>query len=359
MSALITLLIDDKALMNKYRIITYWLLLLTLSISCSKNEQQGGVSIDLLNGVNDSLGYSLFVDSIENLKLDATDSCLIGRIKDMAISRERLFLFDEQQQTIWIFNREGRYLNKISKKGDGPGEYARISQFEYDDKNNQIIVLSPWKKVLMFYSPEGEYKRTVELPMRINDFKVCAQGGFILSNSGLDEPTAGIYYVNDSGKEIKCLVKRKSNHLVYTTSNWELCSYGDIICFMAPNFDNTVYHFENQSLSVEFPFSVKPDLKHDYKETVSLQNFEDFIRTTYLEGEKWIWATYWSSVDDLRILLYSKETGKYWIGKSMINDLDSEGTGVRTSVTGDNMFVTWRENDNPNENPIISILHLK
>ena len=50
---------------------------------------------------------------------------------------------------------------------------------------------------------------------------------------------------------------------------------------MAPNFDNTVYHFRNRELSVEYPFSMKPDLKPDYEETVSLQNFEDFIRTTY------------------------------------------------------------------------------
>lgn len=345
--------------MNKYRAIVYGLFLLILSLSCSKDRRQEDWNIDLLKDVRDSIGYSLFVDSVEYIRLEATDSCLIGRIKDIAISRERLFLFDEQQQTIWIFNRKGHYLRRISEKGNGPGEYARISQFEYDNKNNQIVVLSPWKQVLMFYSTEGEYQRTVELPMRVNDFKLCPQGGFVLSNSGMDEPAAGVYYVDDSGKEMKCLVKRKSNHLVYTTSSWELCSYGDIICFMAPNFDNTVYHFQNQLLSAAYPFIIKPDLKHDYKETVSLQNFEDFIRTSYLEGEKWIWATYWSSVDDLRIFIYSKETEDYWIGKSVTNDLDYGGTGIKTSLTEDNTFVTWSESDNPNENPTVSILHLK
>ena len=39
---------------------------------------------------------------------------------------------------------------------------------------------------------------------------------------------------------------------------------------MSPNFDNTVYHYENQELLMEYPFNMKPELKHDYMETVSL-----------------------------------------------------------------------------------------
>lgn len=345
--------------MNKYKVIAWLLFLLTLSISCSKDNQQKDMSPDLLKEAKDSIGYSLFVDSIESISLETTDSCLIGGIKDLAISGDELFVFDEQQQTIWIFDRKGKYLNKVCRKGDGPGEYAQISQFEYDDKNNQLVVLHSSGNKLLFYTPEGKYLKTVELGMTVDDFKVCSQGGFVLSNSGSDEPTAGIYYANAIGQELECLVRRKSNHLVYTTSKWELCSYGEIVCFMAPNFDNTVYHYDNRTLSVEYPFSMKPDLKHHYTKTVSLQYLEDFLRTTYLEGEKWIWAAYWSSVDDVRQFLYSKELGKYWISKSVVNDLNSRGRGNKTSVVEDNTFVTWGESDNPNENPIISILHLK
>lgn len=345
--------------MNKYSIVVYWLSILVFSISCSKDKEQKDLVVDLLREAKDSVGYSVFVDSIKYINLELTDSCLIGRITDMAISRNRMFIFDEQQQTIWVFDRDGKYLNKIYRKGEGPGEYAYINHFEYDERKNQIVVLSPWQQTLLFYTPEGKYLKTVRVEMKPDDFKVCPQGGFILSNSGLDEPTAGVYYVNDSGQEMKCLVKRKSNHLVYLTFEWELCSYGDIINFMAPNFDNTVYHFRNRELSIEYPFSMKPDLKHDYEETVSLQNFEDFIRTTYLEGEKWIWATYWSSGDGLRIFIYSKEIGDYWIGKTIVNDFDGKEVGRRTSITGDNTFVTWSESENPDENPVVSILYLK
>lgn len=335
------------------------LLFAVLIISCTELKTTSQWEPNLQNEAVDSIGYSLFVDSIEYVYLETNDSCLIRSITDIVVSNNRLFVFDEPQQTIWVFDREGKYINKICKKGSGPGEYSQIYQFEYDQRNNQIVILSSWERKLLFYTPDGDYLNTIELSLKMKDFKICPQGGFILSNSGIDKTTAGIYYVNAQGKEEKLLVGRQNNHLVYITPLWELCSYGDVICFMAPNFNNAVYHYENQQLSLEYPFQMKPELKHDYKETVSLQHFEDFIRTFYLEGEKWIYAGYWSSVDDTRAFLYSKEKGEYWIGKFMVNDLDDKGTGSIISFSDNNMFVTYMNNDNPDENPVIGILHLK
>ena len=344
--------------MNAYNILKIFLVTI-LVVACSDTKTQSKWEPDLLNEATDSIGYSLFVDSIEYINLETNDSCLIGRIEDMAISENRLFVFDKRQQTIWIFDRDGKYINKIYKKGNGPGEYSQMYQFEYDPKNNQIVILSSWEQKLLFYTPEGEYLKSIELGIKAQDFKICPQGGFILSRAGIADITAGIYYQPASIKEAKLLVGRQSNHLVSINTFWELCSYGDIICFMAPNFNNTVYRYENQKLSIEYPFQMKPDLKHEYKENVSLQHFDDFLRTIYLEGEKWIYAGYWSSVDDTRAILYSKEEGKYWIGKSMINDLDDKGTGSKTSASENNMFVSYIDNENPDENPVISILYLK
>ena len=348
-----------KLITNRYNLVFYWLFMLIFCISCSMEREQKKVVIDLLGETIDSLKYSMFVDSIEYIDIELTDSCLIGKIADMDVCRDHLFIFDEQQQVIWHLNREGRYLNKICKQGGGPDEYTYINHFEYDEKRNQIVVLAPWQQALLFYTPEGKYLKTVKLGMKADDFKISPQGGFILSNSGSDEPAAGIYYVNDYGQEMKCLVKRKNNHLVYLTFEWELCSYGDIINFMAPNFDNTVYHFRNQELSAKYFFSMKPELKHNYKKSVSLQKLEDFIRTSYLEGEKWIWATYWSPGDGLRIFIYSKDNENYWISKIIVNDLDNKDIGRKTSITDNNTFVTWSENEDADKNPVIGILHLK
>lgn len=343
--------------MKKHTIL-YLLLIAFLHISCSEDNEGKGWQPDLLSEAVDSLGYSLLVDSIEYISLQTTDSCLIGEITDLVMSDDRIFIFDKRTQTIWIFSREGKYLNKIFKKGNGQGEYTHIVQFEYDERNDQVVVLS-WGHRLIFYSTAGEYLKTVELSFTPSDFKIAPLGGFILSQAGLDTPEAGIYYVNDEGKDEQFLVKRKNNHMVSVHWDWELCSYGNTICFMAPCFDNEVYHYDNHQLEMKYPFRMKPALKQDYPETVSLQFFEDFVRTGYLEGAKWIWATYWSSVHDLRVFIYAKESKKYWIGKSFVNDMDNIKDAFKTSATDDNTFVFWIENEDPDENPIIQLLYLK
>lgn len=339
--------------------ITHILGFMLLVLSCAENKVDSKWEVNLLNDAADSIGYSLFVDSIEYIELETNDTCLIKKISDMAVSEQLLFIFDEPQQTIWIFDRKGNFLNKIYKKGKGPGEYADIHQFEYDDKNNQIAVLSSYQRKLLFYNLKGNHIKTVNLGIKAHDFKLCPEGGIILSNAGIDDTSSGIYFQPDSTEVVRHLVNRKRNHLVYFTPLWELCSYSDTICFMAPNFNNSVYHYKNGQLTTKFPFKMKPELSQDYKESISLQHFRDFIRTIYLEGEKWIYAVYWSSVHDLRIFLYSKEQDKYWIGKNLVNDIDSRGIGAWLPVTDNNRFISYLDHRDPDKNPMIAILHLK
>lgn len=344
--------------MKRYNLL-YILCLMIFLLSCTENKADGKWEVNLLNEEVDSIGYSLFVDSIEYIALETNDSCLIKKVSDMAFSEQHLFVFDEPQQTIWVFDRKGKFLNKICKKGTGPGEYSTVHRFEYDAKNNRIAVLSSFQQKLLYYTLQGEYIKTVKLGVKAQDFKLCPEGGIVLSNAGMDDASAGIYFQPDSTQVSQLLVSRKPNHLVYFTPLWELCSYDHTVCFMAPNFDNVVYHYQDNQLTTEYPFQMKPGLSQDYEESVSLQHFNDFLRTVYLEGNQWIYAAYWSSLHDLRLFLYSKEQDKYWVGKNLVNDIDKKGGGAWQPVTDRNVFVTCLEHENPDENPVIGILHLK
>ena len=330
-----------------------------LMYACSGEvKQQQTIVIDLMNA-EDSIPYSAFVDSIETIPLETTDSCLIGCIQDIVATNNRFYIFDQQLQTIWAFDKQGHFINRIGKRGNGPGEYVRISQVEYD-KKSQMVVLFVWNQ-LMYYTPDGRYVKSEGLPMGAADFKFLPNGGLILSRSGETGDDAGIYYVDSTRTVYRQLISRKPNHRVQLTTYWELCSFGDTVCFMAPNFDNFVYHYYEDSCTVAYPFVMKPDLHRDYMQTeeVSLQYFEDFIRTVYVESKNWIIATYWSATNDRRIVLFSKRENEFWIGKNMKNDINHGHWGGWTSASNQNQLITFENNSNPDENPIIQILYLK
>lgn len=343
--------------MNRHNII-YLSLILVLCISCSKTKRNT-YDVDLLNDAVDSIDYSLFVDSVRYINLETTDSCLIGKVTDIAISTDRIFVLDKYYQIIWVFNKTGKFLNKISKRGDGPQEYVNLCQFEYDEKKAQIIALDLWTSYLLFYKVDGKFIKKIKMNIAGYDFKLNPHGGFILSKIGTADTTAGVYCMDDFGRMTKKIAKRNNNHFVDINSEWELCSYDDTICFMAPNFENTVYHIEAKGVTSKYPFKIRPALKHDYKHSISLEHFDDFIRTEYIEGRKWILASYWSSNDGVRRLLFSKDKNKYWIAKSLKNDLDGVECEGKTSVSRDNMFIFWCNNKNPDGNPILQILYLK
>lgn len=335
------------------------LLLLFCFFACSEKKSTGDKYPDLLNEAVDTFGYSQFVDSIKYIPLETTSACLIGDITDARITSEGIFILDRQMQTVWIFTSQGEYVDNIFKKGSGPGEYMNLHQFEYDEQKHQIVLLDMWNHALLFYTIKGEYVRSVELDVKAIDFKIVPSGGFVVSQAGADTEDAGVYYVDDSGKMIRKLVGRSGKHLIYLDSNWELCSTSDYISFMSPNFSNMVYHFHGRNLNVEYAFQMKPDLKNESDANISLEHLEDFIRTEFIEGDRWIYATYWSSVHGTRYFLYSKKTNEYWIGKYLKNDLDGIQCSGKTSISQENVFAFWCVEEEKELNPVIQVLYLK
>ena len=281
---------------------------------------------------------------------------------DVVMADDRLFVFDAKQQEVWSFDRSGRYVGRLGRRGEGPGEYLSIAQFEYDHRDSLLAVLTFVEApCVQYYSLDGTYVKTVKLGIPTDDFKLGADGSFILSCAGRDNLSAGIYHADASGGAVRPLVTRQPGQLVYTTFPWELCSYGDVVSFMSPVFDNAVYHWQGDSLRLAYPFRMLPALSREYEETVSLQDMQDYIRSNYVEGERWIYATYWSADRDrgLRVFLYSKADGRHWVARGLKNDMDAVEPGFWTSYTDGNVFVMSQYGEDPDRNPVIQVLHLK
>ena len=331
-----------------------------LNNSCRQETRKDNLCPDLLSEVTDTLRYSSFVDSISYIRLETSDECLIGKIADVTFSDENIFVLDEYKQVIWIFNKKGKYLTQIAKKGNGPGEYTKISQIEYDKVTKQILALDLWTKTILYYDLNGNFIRKVQLEIYVSDFKIVPQGGYIISNAERAKSDAGIYLANAQGKVIRKLVMKSPKHMHPYNAYKELYDYNDTIAFIAPNFENGIYHYTYDSLELKYPFKFYPKIKNVYKENTYKKNGDDFTRTMYMEGKKWILIVFWSEKYDLRNFLYCKETNQYWIENFLLNDIDGFQSRDNTSISTNNQFVFWCENrDCPEDNPILQILHLK
>ena len=62
---------------------------------------------------------------------------------------------------IFIFNRSGKGVKKINRKGQGNGEYTYITGITLDENRNEMFVNEHLAKRIIVYDLDGNYKRTI------------------------------------------------------------------------------------------------------------------------------------------------------------------------------------------------------
>lgn len=116
-----------------------------------KNEDVHLIQVDLKE--QDIHTSNLFSDCTP-VKLETNDLSLLKEISKSYLTKNHIFI--KSNHSLFIFNREGRFLRKIDKMGNGPEEYARLSDFDVDEEMNHIYILANQKIVV--YNFQGEYQ---------------------------------------------------------------------------------------------------------------------------------------------------------------------------------------------------------
>ena len=97
------------------------------------------INIPLTSGDKPLFADSLFCGK-EIVPLETTPECLISPIDKLEIADDKLYLLDNEQDFIFIFSRQGKFINKIDDIGRGPEEYYELSDFHIDDSLIYVTV---------------------------------------------------------------------------------------------------------------------------------------------------------------------------------------------------------------------------
>ena len=136
------------------------------------------------------------IADIEYIALQTTDDVIISGGSNIAyISDEYIVIRDVSQNTIFVFNREGKIISHFNRIGSGSQEYiGGIAKSVVDGINEEIFVID-FHKILV-YSFSGEYKRTLPVSQEYvlmdaynfdnNNLLICDNNG-VRQNSGYRE----------------------------------------------------------------------------------------------------------------------------------------------------------------------------
>lgn len=336
----------------------YLFILGTCLWGCSQPNNKKGITIDLDNNVQKEILFSSFVDSISYIPLETTDDCLIGTIHDIIISDSIIFLLNGEQNCIFFFDRKGNYLRKIDRPGPGPGEYTIINQITYNEKKKCLAIAS--NKILEF-DQNGSFIREFNTPFYASDLHLLNNGNYLLSNLKLTGTTKELVVLTDSLGEIKKTVYTKNpKYGIRSTNSRELINIEDGIHFISPQIENTIYTYNQDSLTKSSEFCILPEISSRFYKSEITPSFlkENYYRSIYRESSNWINLIYCTS-SKVRTVLYNKRTKQYIVGEKFKNDMDDKEHIFFLSESKGNIFTNYVKPENEDDNPIIQILHLK
>ena len=118
------------------------------AISCSSESDMNGVKvIDLEDAFDNNSEYvylSKYASSIDYIPLETCSEALFGECPKYIINKDSLYVkYIPNYHFIVVFNANtGKYLDKLDRRGRGPGEYLGCDPFDVDDSTNDIIVWS-------------------------------------------------------------------------------------------------------------------------------------------------------------------------------------------------------------------------
>ena len=229
------------------------------------------------------LKLSYFIQKIEYIPLETTDSCLISEIN--GIKETEAFLYIENKGQILQFDKNGKFCRSLFNGGRGPGECFSRS-FDIDEKTNQIYVYSNFRHKINVYSEKGNFLKSINDPNSqtfstgkifcINNLLICIPN--IMNNI----PNAFLKAFGLPDMKLKHEIKNRHNYipsrrLVVVTSNIFSIQKEEKNILFKEKYNDTIYSTENFNQIKEKYILKLGNKKREFKEDMDINTMSSPI----------------------------------------------------------------------------------
>jgi hypothetical protein len=362
------------------RIFLFFLLVFLIVLSfCTEKRPSIQIrekTIDLSG--NKGLKFNSIFDSVYYIKLETNAVNIIGNVFRITKSNDKYYVysFSPGNQEIMIFNSSGKFLAKISKMGNGPGEYPNIISFSVSG-NDQVFLYSDASRNIYCYDTTGMFVRKINTGILARDFILLEDHRFVLyspdevNSINDNEIPKGIYLLDNNGKYIKNLIKVDPDFENMLHSPYYF-TRAEAPASIISSFDDNIYGISNDTAFVKYKLlfingskQKEGDLKVNQ---LSLKGFSQ-------ETEMFIYFAYpnFENNRQKHIFIY-KNADSVGVYNYLINNLDSmPGNFVGSSdnevfsIIPNDLYIKLRlqfpgynkPDIKETDNPVIQVFHLR
>jgi len=123
------------------------------------------------------------------------EEVIFSQIRSIDVDESgRLYILDQGEAHVYIFDPDGDFIKSIGKKGEGPGELHM--PFRMSVTHNQDLMVEDFRRKIVFYSLEGDLLREIKTAKE-------AALGILMDSRGIFFGTVIVYDEEDPRYEVR------------------------------------------------------------------------------------------------------------------------------------------------------------
>ncbi|MBP3679596.1 MAG: 6-bladed beta-propeller [Bacteroidaceae bacterium] len=314
---------------------------------------------------------SEIAEKITFIPMETTDASLLTKVRaNNIISVNGTIVIPCFYLGAWTFDKNGKFIAPISRKGQGPGEFTRFLSVAGNSDRNLIYVKSSRKMIA--FRPDGtfvnEYKVPgIGLPW---EYSIIMQDSITLSNiiNATGQSQYRLILSNTQGDTLKAFPQYDRFEMPYGM-NYAYCNnkenylyqykgesvYHDYYC-------DTLYTVTRDSLlprylldmgKYKLPKNMRLEVavvSRDYEEYLMIEKAEAYFRPTFFENDRYIVMPYttWNLQDKrapAKLMYYDRETKECIKVKddAFVNDMMGDLPFHPDARVAENILGEWWE----------------
>jgi hypothetical protein len=117
-----------------------------LFLSCIHEKFDSSVDVLTFDYKSKSvIKLSEFIRDITIIPLETSNISIIGNISKVQLFGDKVYILDDLSNSLFMYDTSGKFVDKIDKAGQGPGEYIRILDFIVNENGIYLLDLSSHK----------------------------------------------------------------------------------------------------------------------------------------------------------------------------------------------------------------------
>ncbi len=231
----------------------YFILALTILISCSSNNNStdnSRIKVEFKNSIDT---FTNLIESVEYVALETDSINVVGYNPLLYVGDDSYYIVDNvMARNIFRYDLDGKFLNRIGNRGRGPGEYLGITGFQL--LKDTVIVFSWDDDKVIKYTPSGEFIEERLLP-RIGENSYYLSDGYLTYfGFGWASPDGRLLYIGkDTTISREYLVEEKNMKRLPGTYPDVFSSYQNTV-FITDTEEPHLLKYENGELGVQYLF---------------------------------------------------------------------------------------------------------